>query len=107
LGDPETWIFALVPGLFLAGAGMGLCITPLVATVLSGVQPEHAGAASGTLSTVQQVGNSLGVAISGVLFFGALDRGYSYAFEITLAEFVALLLVVACLTRLLPGGTRA
>jgi predicted MFS family arabinose efflux permease len=91
----------------LAGAGMGLCITPLVATVLSSVQPEHAGAASGTLSTVQQLGNALGVAITGLLFFGALERGYSYAFQITLVEFVALLLLVACLTRLLPARPRA
>jgi hypothetical protein len=59
------------------------------------------------LSTVQQLGNALGVAVSGLLFFGALDRGYSYAFAITLAEFVVLLLVVACLTRLLPARVRA
>jgi MFS family permease len=107
LSGSQTWIFALTPGLLATGAGMGLCITPLVATVLSGVQPEQAGSASGTLSTVQQLGNALGVAISGVLFFGALDGGYSYAFEVTLAEFVVLLLVVVCLTRLLPRGTRA
>jgi EmrB/QacA subfamily drug resistance transporter len=106
-GDSSTWVFELAPGLLLAGAGMGLCITPLVATVLSSVQPEHAGAASGTLSTLQQLGNALGVAVSGLLFFGALDRGYSYAFAITLAEFVVLLLVVACLTRLLPARVRA
>ena len=106
-GDSATWILELAPGLLLAGAGMGLCITPLLATVLSSVQPEHAGAASGTLSTVQQLGNALGVAVSGLLFFGALDRGYSSAFAITLAEFVALLLLVACLTRLLPGSARS
>jgi hypothetical protein len=86
---------------------MGLCITPLVATVLSNVPAQFAGAASGTLSTVQQLGNALGVAITGVLFFGTLSNGYAYAFEISLAEFVALLLVVAALTRLLPRGSRA
>jgi Na+/melibiose symporter-like transporter len=102
------WILALVPGLALAGAGMGLCITPLVATVLSSVQPEHAGAASGILSTVQQLGNALGVAVTGLVFFGALTRGgYSYAFELALAEFVILLLGVAALSRLLPRGTHA
>ncbi len=106
-GGATGWIGQLVPGLLLTGAGMGLCITPLVATVLSTVQPEHAGAASGTLSTVQQVGNALGVAVTGVLFFGALGGGYTFAFEIALAEFVALLLVVACLTRLLPRGPRS
>ena len=102
----DMWVVELVPGLLLAGAGMGLCLTSLVATVLSNVQPEYAGAASGTLSTVQQLGNALGVAVSGTLFFGALANGYEYAFQITLAEFVVLLLVAAALTRALPGRTR-
>jgi EmrB/QacA subfamily drug resistance transporter len=103
----ETWVLDLAPGLLLAGAGMGLCITPLVATVLSNVPGQYAGAASGTLSTVQQLGNALGVAITGLLFFGSLARGYAYAFELSLAEFVVLLLLVAALTRLLPRGSRA
>jgi EmrB/QacA subfamily drug resistance transporter len=102
-----SWVLQLVPGLLLAGAGMGLCITPLVATVLSKVPPHFAGAASGTLSTVQQLGNALGVAIAGVLFFGSLSGGYAFAFQVTLAEFTVLLLGVAALTRLLPGGQRA
>src|SRR5262249_8440921 len=106
-GGADSWVIELVPGLVLAGVGMGLCITPLVATVLSKVPPQFAGAASGTLSTVQQLGNALGVAIAGVLFFGSLSSGYPFAFEVTLAECVALLLLVAALTRLLPGGSRA
>jgi EmrB/QacA subfamily drug resistance transporter len=102
------WLAALVPGLALAGAGMGLCVTPLVATVLSSARPEHAGAASGILSTVQQLGNALGVALTGLLFFGALSQGgYSYAFELALAQFIVLLMCVAGLTRLLPRGSRA
>jgi EmrB/QacA subfamily drug resistance transporter len=102
VADDRSWVLALVPGLLLAGTGMGLCITPLVATVLSSIPPEQAGAASGTLSTVQQVGNALGVAITGLLFFSALGGGYAFAFELALAQFVGLLLVVASLTRLLP-----
>jgi EmrB/QacA subfamily drug resistance transporter len=92
----------LTPGLVLVGAGMGLCITPLVTTVLSSVQPEHAGSASGILSTVQQVGNALGVAVTGVLFFTMLGSGYSPAFAASEAEFAVLLFAVAALTRLLP-----
>jgi hypothetical protein len=72
------------------------------------VRPEHAGAASGILSTVQQLGNALGVALTGLLFFGALSQGgYSYAFGLALAEFVVLLVCVAGLSRLLPHGARA
>ena len=51
---------------------MGLCITPLTTTVLASASPQSAGAVSGALSTMQQVGNSLGVAVTGVIFFGAL-----------------------------------
>jgi MFS family permease len=108
--DGLVWVALLVPGLALAGAGMGLCITPLVATVLSSVQPEHAGAASGILSTVQQLGNALGVAVTGLIFFGALTSaqgGYSSAFELALGEFVILLIGVAALSRLLPRGAQA
>jgi EmrB/QacA subfamily drug resistance transporter len=105
LSGTDGWLGLLVPGLVLVGAGMGLLITPLVTTVLSAVEPEHAGAASGTISTVQQVGNALGVAVTGVLFFGTLGGGYPHAFELSLAEFTVLLALVAGLARLLPGPT--
>ena len=95
-------ILALAPGLILVGAGMGLCITPLVSIVLGAVDPRRAGAASGTLSTVQQLGNSLGVALTGLIFFGALPGGYAPAFELSLAQLGLLLVGVALLTRLLP-----
>jgi MFS family permease len=89
--------------LLLVGVGQGLCITPISATVLSSLHPERAGAAAGVLSTMQQVGNAIGVAVTGVIFFGALDRGYAEAFRLSLAELAALLLGVAALTRLLPA----
>jgi MFS family permease len=92
----------LTPGLLLVGAGMGLVITPLTTTVITSLDARHAGAASGALSTVQQVGNALGVAITGVLFFGALDRGYDHAFELSAIQLAALLAAVAWLSRLLP-----
>jgi MFS family permease len=93
----------LVPGLLLVGAGMGLCITPLTTTVLASVDHEQAGAVSGVLSTVQQVGNALGVAFTGVIFFGAVSQGVGYAFELSVAQLAVLLAAVALLTRLLPA----
>jgi EmrB/QacA subfamily drug resistance transporter len=99
-GGPVAWLF---PGLVLLGAGQGLCITPLTTTVLSHAGPASAGSVSGALSTAQQVGNSIGVAVTGVLFFGAVTRGYDLAFERSVLQMGALLLVVAALTRLMPG----
>jgi EmrB/QacA subfamily drug resistance transporter len=96
----------LAPGLVLVGLGMGLCIAPLTTVLLSACEPVQAGAMSGVLSTVQQVGNSLGVAIIGIVFFGAVHRGYGHAFELGVAGLGGLLLVVAALSRLLPGRPR-
>ena len=95
---PVTWLF---PGLLLLGAGQGLCITPLTTTVLSHADPVTAGSVAGALSTAQQVGNSVGVAVTGVLFFGALGHGYGVAFGRSVLQMGALLLVVAALTRLM------
>jgi len=95
-------IAALVPALLLIGAGMGMVITPLTTTVLAGVPPEHAGAASGALSTMQQVGNAIGVAITGIIFFGAAKHGVPHAFELSLIQLAAVCTAAAALTRLLP-----
>ncbi len=95
-------VFTLAPGLLLAGTGMGLCITALTTTVLSGADPQQAGAISGALSSVQQVGNAVGVAVIGLLFFGGLTHGYAHAFEVSLAALAGLLCVLAVLTVFLP-----
>ena len=92
----------LVPGLILVGAGMGLCITPLTTVVLASARPESAGMVSGTLSTMQQIGNSIGVAVTGVIFFGAVGHGYAHAFGLSVVELGLMLLAVAGLSRLLP-----
>ena len=95
-------VAALVPALLLVGTGMGLVITPLTSTVLASLEPQRAGAAAGALATMQQVGNAIGVAVTGVLFFGALDGGYAHAFELSLAQLAVLCAAVVGLTRLLP-----
>jgi len=99
-------IAILVPGLLLIGAGMGLGITPLATIILFGMKPEQAGAASGALTTMQNIGNALGVAVIGVVFYGALGGGIAHAFELSLGALATILLCVAALTRLLPGEVR-
>ncbi len=93
---------ALVPGLLLVGGGMGLVLAPLASTVLQSLAPERAGSASGVMTTVQNVGNALGVALTGVIFFGALHSGYATAFELAVGQLAVLLIGAAALTRLLP-----
>src|SRR5689334_21404703 len=99
-----AWLY---PGLVLLGAGQGLCITPLTTTVLSHADPASAGSVSGALSTAQQVGNSIGVAVTGVLFFGTVSLGYGLAFQRSVLQMGVLLLAVAALTRLMPRRQRA
>jgi hypothetical protein len=65
-----TW--DLVPGLVAAGLGLGAVIAPLADIVLAGVPHRDAGSASGVFNTGLQVGNSIGIAVIGVIFFGVL-----------------------------------
>jgi EmrB/QacA subfamily drug resistance transporter len=95
-------IAALVPGLVLVGAGIGLCFTPLTTTVLGDVEPARAGSASGALSTTQQVGFALGVAITGVIFFGESATDVGHAFELSLIQLAALAVGIVVMARLLP-----
>ena len=65
---------------------------------LSHADARTAGSITGALSTAQQVGNAIGVAVSGVVFFGLLSRGFPAAFGASMAQMGGLLLVVAALT---------
>jgi EmrB/QacA subfamily drug resistance transporter len=97
----------LTPALVIHAAGMGMAVAPLAATILARIPANHAGAAAGVLSTVQQVGNALGVAIVGILFYGAVDRGYAYAFDLSLTYLIGVALGVAALVQLLPTRQRS
>ena len=96
-------VLALAPGLALVGAGMGLGITPLAALVMAAAPPQHVGATSGVLSTMQNVGNAIGVAVVGVLFYGAVSHGFAGAFQVSLIALAVALAGVVALTRLIPA----
>jgi MFS family permease len=69
-GAVDSW--QLLPALLLCGLGLGSVVAPLVNVVLAGIRAQDAGAASGVLTTVQQIGGAVGVAVIGVVFFGLL-----------------------------------
>jgi len=80
-GSAHVGSWSLVPGLVVAGAGLGLLAVPLVNVALSAVDADVAGEASGVFSTAQQFGGALGVALIGTAFFRQLDHhSYSSAF---------------------------
>ena len=100
-------VVALTPGLLLAGVGIGLCYTPIQATVMSSVTTAQRGAAAGVSATITQVGYALGVAVTGVIYFAHDSAGIAHAFELSLVELAALGVVLVATTRLLPGRTPA
>jgi EmrB/QacA subfamily drug resistance transporter len=93
----------LVPGLAVGGLGMGVCLSGLVGVVMGSVEPQHAGTISGASSTLQQVGNAVGVALIGIVFFGRLDTGMVPAFEAGLAYLITTTGAVAAAAAFLPG----
>ena len=72
---PHVPVAALAPGMVVAGLGQGLVMSPLFGVVLSEVPPASAGAASGVLTTTQQVALALGVATLGSLFIALAGDG--------------------------------
>jgi len=65
------------------------------------------GTLKSALSTFQNVGNAIGVAVIGVVFFGALHSGFAVALELSEGTLAAILISVAALTRLLPARVRS
>ncbi|MEU0935279.1 MFS transporter [Embleya sp. NPDC005971] len=102
---------ALIPGLALTGFGMGLVMGPMAATVLAGIKAGHAGAAAGLLSTAQQVGGALGVALVGIVFYDTLGDApttdtFGDAFVNGLWLLTVFCVAVAALVQMLPGRRR-
>jgi EmrB/QacA subfamily drug resistance transporter len=104
-------VLRLIPGLFINGIGTGFAVAPLASNVLSRIAAQHAGAASGVLTTALQVGNAVGVAIIGVIFYGALNGQapppYAHAFALGLIYLILTSLVLAALVQFLPAEREA
>jgi hypothetical protein len=72
---PHIGSAQMVAPLAASGFGFGLVVAPMVDAILTGVPVRDAGSGSGLLSTAQQAGMALGVALAGVLFFTLLASG--------------------------------
>jgi EmrB/QacA subfamily drug resistance transporter len=93
----------LIPGLAITGTGMGFAYAPLATMVLSRITAQHAGAAAGVLATAQQVGNAIGVAVIGVIFYSGF-RTYTHAFAGCLIYLSCMALALAALVQLIPAA---
>jgi hypothetical protein len=72
LSASSTYLWVLIPVL-LFGTGNGLAFVPLTSASLAGVRQEDAGAASGLVNVMQQMGGALGLAVL-VSVFGSAGR---------------------------------
>jgi EmrB/QacA subfamily drug resistance transporter len=81
---PDTDPATLVPGLTIAGIGIGFVFSPLTTAATAGMPPELSGAASGVFNTSRQVGGVLGSAATGLVLqlgvaFAVPDAARDYA----------------------------
>jgi EmrB/QacA subfamily drug resistance transporter len=65
--SPHLTFLELVGGLVVYGLGAGFSITQLTNVILSDIPPTKSGVASGTNTTVRQVGSALGIAVIGTV----------------------------------------
>jgi MFS family permease len=99
--------------LLLVGLGQGLGMTPLIGTVIGSLPPRDAGAGAGVVATTLQLGNAVGVAVLGLLFFAVLGddtspahhaTAFATVLPLTAAAFAGAALLVTRLPRRTPEG---
>jgi MFS family permease len=74
LGKGASSAWSYVPGLFLAGFGLGAMLTPSVNLVQASFSEEKQGEISGLSRSVSNLGSSLGTAIAGTILVAGLTR---------------------------------
>ena len=111
LSASDDYLSGLFGPMLLNGLSAGLAFMPVTSIVLTGVEPEHAGSASGLLQTFQQLGGAIGLAvIVSVYAVGAVPGQFlpgAQAAFLTSASFAALALLVGTALHLHARRTRA
>jgi EmrB/QacA subfamily drug resistance transporter len=114
LSGPRLTPLLVIPTLMLQSMGGGLFITPLLNTVLTRIDPKTVGMASGTLSTAQQVGGALGIAVIGAVFFNSFHpatdgsvEAAGHAFALSSIGTFVIATIAAALVFMLPNPAKA
>jgi MFS family permease len=104
----DTAYLVMLPAFIAAGVGMGLVFAPLSTAVLAHISEEDSAKASGTNSTLREIGVALGIAVLTAVFTGAGGEltPTEYLEGAVPAVFVgaAVLAVTALVALLLPAG---
>jgi EmrB/QacA subfamily drug resistance transporter len=95
IADPGMAYAGMIPPMILAGAGFAVAVTIAQKAVVGAVQKPDIGKASGTLSTIRQLGGVFGVALSVAVF----DRAGSHTTPLAFSHgFTAAIGVAAALS---------
>jgi len=111
-----SYLTDLLPGFLLTGVGLGFAFAPVSIAALSGVTGREAGLASGLITTSQQIGGAIGLAIlttvsttrtnnllaDGVATPTALTDGFKLAFTVGVGFAVIALVATFILLRHAP-----
>jgi len=102
-------VWAFVPGLFVAGLGLGIMLTPSVNLVQSAFSEQRQGEISGLSRSISNLGSSLGTAIAGTILVSDLAAGNrSYVLAMISLAAIALIGLGAALalpkSRLTPAA---
>jgi len=97
IGEHSSYVGTLLWPMIVMGLGMGLAFSPLMVVIMSSVKPQDAGAAGGTMQTVQQTGVSLGIAVL-VTVAGSAARSHPATAIIssTQAALIGSAIIAAC-----------
>lgn len=106
--DADTTYTTMLPAFIAAGIGMGLVFAPSSTAVLANIVPDDTAKASGTNSTVREIGVALGIAVLTAVFTGAggqlTPSGYVDAAIPAVFVGGAVVLVTAVVAMFLPAG---
>ena len=101
----------MLPAFIAAGIGMGLTFAPSSTAVLANITQQDTAKATGTNSTVREIGVALGIAVLAAVFTGAggelTQTGYVDAAQPAIIVGAAVLAVSTVLAVFLPAGRGA
>jgi len=109
--SPSVPYWAVVIPLTIAGVGMSLALPAAQSSAVGHVSPDQLGKASGTFTTLRQLGGALGVAVAVAAFAGSggyrTPSSFSHGFAAALAVSAGLAFVGALAGLLVPRARPA
>jgi EmrB/QacA subfamily drug resistance transporter len=84
-----TYVANVLPGMLVAGFGLGIAVVTVAIAVLSGARQEETGMISGLSSTGHEIGGTIGIAVFSAVAAGASGLGGTHAASGIAHAFVA------------------